>query len=128
MLNVLSVDDAARAQVAALFSTEVGVFNIRGLDTLPLSRAIADSLRADIPVPGPLMAPLYGLRRWVAGFDFRYDMNVRRFHFGGVLDGRRAAALLGYTPRTPVQWPRPWWRLLPERLGQLRTEQTETET
>jgi UDP-glucose 4-epimerase len=125
MLNVLSVDDAARALVTALSSTEVGVFNIRGLDTLPLSRAIAESLRADIPVPGPLMAPLYGLRRWVAGFDFRYDMNVRRFHFGGVLDGRRAAAVLGYAPRTPVQWPRPWWRLLPERLGQLRTELDE---
>jgi hypothetical protein len=62
------------------------------------------------------MAPLYGLRRWVAGFEFRYDMNLRRFHFGGVLDGERARTAFGYVPRTPVRWPLPWWPLLMERL------------
>jgi len=117
MLNVLSVEDAVAALVAALRSSEIGVFNIPGCDTLPLTRAIVESLRADIPVPGSLMAPLYGLRRWIAGFDFRYDMNVRRFHFGGVLDGTRARTVLGFTPRTPVRWPRPWWHVLIERLA-----------
>jgi UDP-glucose 4-epimerase len=102
MLNLLSIDDAVAAVLAALRSPAVGVFNIPGFDTLPLSRAIAERGRTDVPIPGPLMAPLYGLRRWVAGFDFRYDMNVRRFHFGGVLDGSRAHAQLGYAPRTPV--------------------------
>jgi hypothetical protein len=63
------------------------------------------------------MSPLYRLRRRVAGFDFRYDMNRSRFHFGGVLDGTRAREQLGYTPRYPVHWPHPWWRELLERLG-----------
>jgi UDP-glucose 4-epimerase len=117
MLNVLSLDDAAAALVAALRSDATGVFNIPGFDTLPLSLAIAMSRRADIPVPGPLMAPLYGLRRWAAGFEFRYDMNLRRFHFGGVLDGTRARALLGFVPERPVSWPKPWWPLLIERLA-----------
>ena len=105
MLNVLSIEDAAAALVAALRSSAIGVFNVPGYDSLPLSRAIIESRRADIPVPGPVMAPLYGLRRWIAEFEFRYDMNIRRFHFGGVLDGTRARTELGYTPHTPVRWP-----------------------
>ena len=68
MINVLSVDDAAAAIVAALRSDSIGVFNIRGADTLPLSRAIAESHRFELPVPGPL-SPLYALRRRIAGFS-----------------------------------------------------------
>jgi UDP-glucose 4-epimerase len=117
MLNVLSLDDAVAALVAALRGSATGVFNIPGVDTLPLSIAIEESRRADLPIPGPLMAPLYGLRRWVAGFEFRYDMNLRRFHFGGVLAGDRARVELGFAPRVRVQWPKPWWPLLVERLA-----------
>jgi UDP-glucose 4-epimerase len=117
MLNVLSLPDAVTAIVAALRSFAIGPFNIVGLDTLPLSRAIAESRRIDIPVPGPLMAPLYGLRRWVAGFEFRYDMNLQRFHFGGVLDGNRAREVLGYAPCTGVVWPQGWWHTLLDQIA-----------
>jgi UDP-glucose 4-epimerase len=117
MLNVLSLEDAVAALAGVLRSPATGVFNIPGRDTLPLSAAIEESGRADVPVPGPLLAPLYGLRRWIAGFEFRYGMNVRRFHFGGVLDGTRARTELGFVPRTPVRWPRAWWHVLLERLG-----------
>ena len=55
-------------------------------------------------MPGPLLSPLYRLRTWTVGFDFRYDLNLRRFHFGGVLDGSRAARELGYTPSHPLPW------------------------
>ncbi len=118
IVNVLSLEDATCALLAALHSSATGVFNIPGKDTLPLSTVIAASHRAHIPVPGPLMHPLYQLRHWIAGFDFRYDMNVRRFHFGGILDGTRARNVLGFTPRTAVQWPKPRWLLLIERLAE----------
>lgn len=121
MLNMLSLEDAAAAIAAAARSTHTGVFNIPGADTLPLSSAIAETVRLDIPVPGPLLAPLYGLRRWIAGFEFRYDLNLRRFHFGGIIDGARARRLLGYVPGHPVHWPRAWWRVLLERLTDLRS-------
>lgn len=120
MLNVLSLEDAVAAHLAAMRSNETGVFNIPGYETLPLSQAIAHSYRADIPVPGPIMAPLYGLRRVIAGFDFRYDLNLQRFHFGGVVDGSRARACLGFTPQVPVHWPMPWWHVLLQRLAELR--------
>jgi UDP-glucose 4-epimerase len=121
MLNVLSLEDAVAAIAAAARSTHTGVFNIPGADTLPLSRAIAETGCLDIPVPGPLLGPLYGLRRWIAGLEFRYDLNLRRFHFGGVIDGARARQLLGYVPSHPVQWPRAWWWMLLERLADLRS-------
>ena len=122
MLNVLSLEDAASAFGAAVESAEIGVFNVAGFDTLPLSRAIAESMKINVGVPGPLIAPLYRLRRAVAGFEFRYDLNERRFHFGGVLDGRRARTALGYTPKTPVRRPRPWWRRLIDEMSRLRPE------
>jgi UDP-glucose 4-epimerase len=121
MINVLSLDDAVAALRAALRAAAIGVFNIPGADTLPLSSAIGESVRADLPVPGPVLAPLYALRRRLAGFEFRYDLNVHRFHFGGVPDGTRARSQLGYAPRTRVAWPRPWWSRLLERLAATST-------
>lgn len=102
MINVLSVDDALDAILCALGSDARGVFNIPGFDTLPLSSLIALAGRHDVPVPGPLLAPLYRLRTRTVGFEFRYDLNARRFHTGGILDGSRAHAALGYRPRHPV--------------------------
>jgi UDP-glucose 4-epimerase len=105
MINVLSVADAVRAVVLALESEGQGVFNIPGADTLPLSRIARRFGRAGVPIPGPLLAPLYRLRAGTIGLEFRYDVNMRRFHFGGVLDGSRARAQLGYEPRHRLTWP-----------------------
>jgi UDP-glucose 4-epimerase len=116
MINVLSLDDAVAGLSAAARTTATGAFNIPGADTLPLSRAIVESNRAQLPVPGRLMSPLYKLRHAVAGFEFRYDLNVLRFHFGGVLDGSRARRELGYEPHTRVNWPQPWWWRFVDRL------------
>ena len=124
MLNLLSIEDAARAFGAALEAPAIGVFNIPGYDTLPLSRVIAESVRLAVAVPERLMSPLYRLRHAVTDFEFRYDVNARRFHYGGVLDGRRAREAFGYVPRTPVQWPRPWWRRLIDELARTQTETT----
>jgi len=98
MINVLSIDDAVHALWLAAGRSGQGVYNIPGADTLPLTSLIARSGRRDVPVPGPLLAPLYDLRAWLVGFQFRYDQNLRRFHFGGVVDGARARADLGYRP------------------------------
>ena len=105
MLNLLSLEDATRALVLAASGRTNGVFNVPGADVLPLSSAIRLWGRLEIPVPGPLLAPLYALRANALGMDFRYDLNHRRFHFSAVLDGRRARDQLGYEPQHRIAWP-----------------------
>jgi UDP-glucose 4-epimerase len=104
MLNLLSLEDATRALVLAIDGAGSGVFNVAGKDVLPLSRAIELWGRVGVPVPGPLLTPLYGLRATTLGMDFRYDLNFRRFHFSAVLDGTTARERLGYEPSTPIDW------------------------
>ncbi|HEY6908934.1 MAG TPA: NAD-dependent epimerase/dehydratase family protein [Myxococcales bacterium] len=106
MLNLISLDDLVRAHVLALSAKEQGVYNVPGLDTLPLSEAVALSGGTSIPALEPLLAPLYALRRLSLGFDFRYDLARVRFHLGGVLDGTKALEKLGYRPATGIVWPR----------------------
>jgi UDP-glucose 4-epimerase len=104
MLSLLSLGDAVRATIAALLARANGIFNIPGKDILPLSRAVALARRACVPVPGPLLAPLYALRSRAIHTDFRYDMNHFRFHLSGVVDGRRAAEVLGFIPEIAIDW------------------------
>ncbi len=106
MLNLLSLEDLGEAAARAATAHGQGVYNIPGADTLPLTRVIALRGRIDLPVPGPLLFPLYRLRTGVMGFEFRYDLNARRFHFGGVLDGSRAHRDLDYEPRHRLAWRR----------------------
>ena len=104
MINVLSLDDFVRAVRLSLRGRAEGVYNVPGADTLPLSKVIALAGRADVPLPGPLLAPLYRLRSWTVGLDFDYQLERRRLHFGGVLDGSRARDQLGYEPSAPSRF------------------------
>jgi UDP-glucose 4-epimerase len=104
IVNLLSPGDAVTALVLASISRAEGVFNIPGADTLPLSAIVARFQRRGIALPGPLLAPLYRLRAATVGFEFRYDLNFRRFHFGGITDGTRARRELGYEPRLSIDW------------------------
>ncbi len=104
MINVLSIPDLVGALVAAATSDAQGVFNIPGADTLPLSAFIDRAARRDVPLPGPLLRPLYTLRSLTIGTHFRYDLNLGRFHFSGIADGAREKAVLGYEPHHPLSW------------------------
>lgn len=105
MVNLLSLDDATGVLQKAIFSNEQGVFNVPGADTLPLTACIRSWGRVGLPVAEPLMGPLYRLRSAVAGSEFRYGINRRRFHLSGVLDGTRAREVLGFVPAHPIDWP-----------------------
>ncbi|MFN7953125.1 MAG: NAD-dependent epimerase/dehydratase family protein [bacterium] len=106
MLNLVSTADLVLGLALALETQAQGVFNLPGADTLPLSKAIQLAGRRGIPAPGLVLAPLYALRSRIIGTDFRYDLNRWRFHFSGVLDGRRAKAELSYVPTHPIDWAR----------------------
>ncbi|GAB5543965.1 MAG: SDR family oxidoreductase [Sandaracinaceae bacterium] len=106
VFNLISEDDLGRALALAARSDAEGVFTIPGATTLPLKEIIRRSDRVDVPVPGPLMTPLYSLRRAVRGTSFDYALNRGRLHFGVVLDGQRAERLLGYRPEVTVTFPK----------------------
>ena len=103
MINVLSTRDAARAAVLAVASTAAGVFNVPGLDTLPLSELIARAGRFAIPLPGPLLTPLYRARSLATSAHFRYALDRVRFHYGAILDGHKAEEVLGYVPAYAIE-------------------------
>lgn len=105
MLNLLSLSDVTSALYASVWATEQGVFNIPGFDTLPLSLTIRKWGRASVAIPNSLMSPLYRWRSRLRGTEFRYGMNRRRFHYSGVLDGRRAREVLGFVPEHGLDWP-----------------------
>ncbi|MCY1076885.1 NAD-dependent epimerase/dehydratase family protein [Archangium lansingense] len=106
MLNVLTQEDATEALRLAVYAGGLqGLFNIPGADTLPLSTCIRLSGRLDLPMPGPLLAPVYETRRRLRGAQFSYRINRGRFHFAAVLDGTQARQRLGYEPHHRVNWP-----------------------
>ncbi len=107
MINVASLRDIVRALECAVRAPQQGVFNVPGFDTLPLALAIRKWGRLGLALPSSWLTPLYRWRRRLRGHDFRYGMNRRRFHYSGVLDGRRARDVLGYLPERPVDWPAP---------------------
>lgn len=106
MLNVLSIPDLTQAVSLAARSTAHGIFNIPGADTLPLSQLVHAAGRIGMAMPGPALAPLYALRRLTSGLRFRYADQRRLFHFGAILDGRKAQLELGYVPSHPVDFSR----------------------
>ena len=105
VVNLISEDDLGHALMLAARSTAQGIFTIPGATTLPLSEIIRRRGRAQVPVPGPAMAPLYAARRAVIRSNFDYSLNRGRLHFGVVLSGARAESILGYRPRSSVTFP-----------------------
>jgi UDP-glucose 4-epimerase len=104
VINLISISDISNALARSVLSEKIGIFNVPGADTFPLSVAIERARRIRIPVPGPLVWRLYDWRAATRGGDFRYDQNHFRFRFSGIMDGTRAAQQLGYVPRTSVSW------------------------
>jgi UDP-glucose 4-epimerase len=108
MINVLSIPDAVDALMRATRAREAnGIFNIAGADTLPLSECVRRWRRQGIPLPGPIIPALFGIRRLFGRGELSYGMNWQRFHYASIVDGTRAAERLGYTPRHPLEWPSP---------------------
>lgn len=105
MVNVATVADLVDAIEKATHGSGEGVFNVPGYDTLPLSECIRKWGTPALPLPGPLVRPLYHLRHRLRGSDFSYGINRRRLHYGLVLDGTRARDVLGYVPSHAVDWP-----------------------
>lgn len=100
MLNVLSIDDAARALALAARNAPRGVFNVAGAETLPLSELLHRLQLPSRPVPGAWIELLDALRRRPAT---PYAEVRALLHHGLVVDGRAAASAFGYRPAHPLR-------------------------
>jgi UDP-glucose 4-epimerase len=106
MINVACAHDVTRAMLLAALAHPQGVFNIPGKDNLPLSELIHRAGRLGVPVPGPALSTLYGLRALTTPARFRYEKERGRFHYGGIPDGHKARAAFGYEPEDSVAFER----------------------
>jgi UDP-glucose 4-epimerase len=104
MIELLTLEDAAHALQLALHSPVHGIFNIPGNDILPLSAVTRQAGRRSVGVPRLLLPPLYRWRRRVLGTLFKWELNDGRYRWSGLLDGTRAARILGYAPEQRIRW------------------------
>jgi hypothetical protein len=94
---VVADKDVAHAVAAALASGAAGVFHVTGRERVPLSVLGRWTGRPTLPLPGPLLqAAALGAARLGLASDALAAPVAR---YGTSLDGRRAAAVLGFTPR-----------------------------
>jgi len=104
MFNLLSLEDAVAALIAAIKGEAQGVFNIPGFDSLPLKRLAELAGVRPVALPGPMLSPLYRWRERVRKTEFTYEMNDGRFHTSDLLDGTRAQKELGYEPQHGIDF------------------------
>lgn len=90
--------DVARAVRAAIFARHGGVYNVAGVESVPLSVLGRWTGRPCVPVPAPLLGVAAGLLR-LAGGELRLDtLTGEHLRFGFTLDTRRAERELGFRP------------------------------
>lgn len=104
MINLISIADLTGAMTRMALSNPVGVFNVPGADTYPLSLAIQRAGRRRVPMPDRLLDRIYRLGVLSRHSDFRYDQNHFRFRFSGVLDGTKIKNALDFVPHTAIDW------------------------
>ncbi|MHB1843850.1 MAG: SDR family oxidoreductase [Deltaproteobacteria bacterium] len=102
MLQLMHVEDACEALVAAMAPGVRGVYNVVGPGEVPLSLALRELRRDPIPVPHflarPLLAQLFKLH--VAGFP---PPELDHLQWGCTVDGSRFAKETGFKARHPMR-------------------------
>ncbi len=98
MVQLIHYLDAAEAIVLALTPGRRGIYNVTGPGEVPLSAVLRELRRDPVPIPHPFARPLLSLafRFGVSSFPVA-ELDFIRYVC--MVDGRRAAAELGFRPR-----------------------------
>lgn len=98
MVQLIQVEDAARAMIEALRPEARGVYNVTGQGEVPLSAIFRELGRTPVPIPSPVIRPL--LRTL-----FRYRLasfpppEIDHIQFLCMVDGSRWVKELGWKPK-----------------------------
>jgi UDP-glucose 4-epimerase len=98
MVQLVHVQDVAEAIAIALQPGHRGIYNIVGPGEVPLSAVLDELGRRPRLIPHPMAKPLLGLafRLGISSFPVQ-ELDFIRYVC--MVDGRRAAAELGFRPR-----------------------------
>jgi UDP-glucose 4-epimerase len=102
MVQLIHVEDAARAMVEALRPEPKGVYNVVGPGEVPLSSVLRELGHTPIPVPHPIARPMLGML-------FKYRLasfpppELDHIQFLCNVDGSRWREELGWKPRNSMR-------------------------
>lgn len=98
MLQVVHVEDVAEAITLALATGRRGIYNVVGPGEVPLSVVLGELGRRPRAIPHPVAGPLLGLA-FRLGLSSFPGAELDFIRYVCMVDGRRAAAELGFRPR-----------------------------
>lgn len=98
MVQLIHVEDAARALIEALRPEARGVYNVVGPGEVPLSAVLRELGRTPIPIPHPLARPLLGALFRYRLLDFP-PPELDHLQFLCAVDGSRWKRDVGWAPQ-----------------------------
>jgi UDP-glucose 4-epimerase len=98
-LQLVHADDANEALLAAVRNPVRGPVNVGPTGSISLSRTLRLLRRPAIPVPQPLVGPVFGRLGRRLGAGDVYSDGIRLLRYGRGVDNRRLRLEVGYTPR-----------------------------
>jgi UDP-glucose 4-epimerase len=98
MVQLIHVHDVAQAILCALAPGRRGIYNLVGPGEVPLSAVLSELGRRPMPIPHPIAGPVLqvAFRLGLSSFPVN-ELDFIRYVC--MVDGRRAAAELGFRPR-----------------------------
>ena len=97
-IQLVGIDDALEAIVAAVRNPVPGAVNVAAPETIGLSRIIRLAGRRALPIAAPLFGAVTAAGQRL-GLDAQSDDFQRLLHYGRGVDTRRLTEEVGYTPR-----------------------------
>jgi UDP-glucose 4-epimerase len=97
-IQLVGIDDALEAIVAAVRNPVRGAVNVAGPGTIGLSRMIRLAGRRALPIAAPFFGTVTSAGQRL-GLDTQSEDFQRLLHYGRGVDVRRLTDEVGYTPR-----------------------------
>jgi UDP-glucose 4-epimerase len=97
-IQLVGIDDALEAIVAAVRNPVPGAVNVAGPGTIGLGRMIRLAGRRPLPIAAPLFGTITSAGQRL-GLDAQSEDFQRLLHYGRGVDTRRLTDEVGYTPR-----------------------------
>lgn len=104
MVNLIHARDVVNAIQLAVHKKVRGVFNIGGRETAPLRTFLYLNKNRPIPLPHPLLKPIYSIMHRLGLSSYYYPVEQDLLRFTALPDWTKAKKILGYEPKNRVKF------------------------